>query len=95
MSSPLSVFSKTLDSVYPDFDSLALEDTLLYGGVSLVVGFFVILAYVYRDFFLEKLQYYTLQMYLGKPNEIHSTEIPKRADSDVVDDSDEETTADI
>jgi hypothetical protein len=95
--SPLSVFSKTIDSVYPDFDSLDINDTLMYGGVSLLVVFLGVLMYLYRDVFLEKLQYYTLQMYLGKPNEIHSTEIPKSAVSepDVDNDSDDEPEADI
>jgi|LauGreStaDraftv2_3_1035109.scaffolds.fasta_scaffold53369_2 hypothetical protein len=73
--SPISVFSKTFDTVYPDFSKIDVDDTVLYGVVSAVVVL-VILAYIYRDFLLEKIQQYTLQMYLGKPNEIHSAELP-------------------
>ena len=38
-----------------------------------------IFGYIYRDWVFEKTGYYTLQLYLGKPNEIHRTEIPRKS----------------
>ena len=38
-----------------------------------------ILGYIYRDWVFAKTGYYTLQLYLGKPNEIRKTEIPQNS----------------
>ena len=58
---PISAFSKSFDSMYPDFNKVEMNDNLLYVAVLVVV--ILGIAYIYRDFILEKIQEYTLQMY--------------------------------
>jgi len=76
--SSTSVFSKTIESVYPGFEKYEVDDTFLYGVVAIIVVAGII-AYVYRDMIIEKIKYYTLLLYLGKPNEIHATELPENS----------------
>ena len=73
-----SVFSKTIETVYPDFIKYELDDTFFYGIFAFTV-FVCIISYVYRDMIMDKMQYYTLLLYLGKPNEIHATELPENS----------------
>jgi hypothetical protein len=77
VSPPISVFSKSISSVYPGFHTIS--DTSLYVIVFVVVGLGI--AYIYRDYIFKKIREYTLQIYLGKPNEIHSVDSPEYGES--------------
>jgi hypothetical protein len=55
---------------------MSMETIFTYGGVIIVIGLCVI-SFFYREYVIDTIKKYTVQLYLGKPTEIHATKIPE------------------